>query len=120
MSGSDAADEAGVVAAVLDYFQGWFTGDAARMQRALHPALAKRALEADGQSLDETTADWMIAATARGVGRRTTDDHVDVTVDDIHGDVAAATVRSAPYREYVHLVRTPDGWRIVNTLYAKS
>jgi len=31
------ADEAAIVGAVLDYFEGWFEGDAARMERALHP-----------------------------------------------------------------------------------
>ena len=56
--------EAAVVAAVLDYFDGWFDGDAARMERTLHPDLAKRALERDGRSLDETTAAWMVDATA--------------------------------------------------------
>jgi len=29
-------------------------------------------------------------------------------------------VRSAVYREYVHLVRTTDGWKIVNTLYTTA
>ena len=32
-------------------------------------------------------------------------------------EAAIATVRSAVYREYVQLVRTPDGWKIVNTLW---
>src|SRR5687767_3453035 len=40
--------EAAVVDAVLDYFEGWFDGDAGRMERALHPGLAKRGLEKDG------------------------------------------------------------------------
>ena len=47
--------ETAVVSAVLDYFEGWFDGDAARMERALHPDLAKRALATDGRTLDETT-----------------------------------------------------------------
>ena len=64
--------EAAVVDAVLDYFEGWFDGDAGRMERALHPGLAKRGLEKDGRTLDETTAEWMIDATARGVGARAT------------------------------------------------
>jgi hypothetical protein len=38
-----SADDAGVVATALDYFEGWFEGDATRMERALHPELAKRA-----------------------------------------------------------------------------
>jgi hypothetical protein len=113
-------EEAAVVDAVLDYFEGWFDGDAARMERALHPDLAKRSLEQDGTTLDETTAEWMIDATARQVGRERDpgDRRIEVEVEDMHGTIANATVRSAVYREYVQLVRTPAGWKIVNTLWA--
>jgi hypothetical protein len=111
--------EAAVVSTVLDYFEGWFDGDAARMERALHPGLAKRSLENDARTLNETTADWMIDATARGVGRERDpgDRRIEVDVEDLHGTIASATVRSAVYREYVQLVRTPEGWKIVNTLW---
>jgi hypothetical protein len=114
-----AAVEAAVVHAVLDYFEGWFAGDAVRMERALHPGLAKRALEPDGWTLDETTAKWMIDATSGGVGRGQSrdDNQIDVTVEDVYKTIANATVRSALYREYVQLGLTPDGWKIVNTLY---
>jgi len=46
-----AADLAAVEAAVLDYFEGWFDGDPVRMDRALHPGLAKHAL---GQGPDRS------------------------------------------------------------------
>lgn len=111
--------EAAVVAAVLDYFEGWFDGDAVRMERALHPGLAKRSLEKDGHALDETTAEQMIDLTARGVGRQRDpgDPRIEVKVEDIYGAIANATVRSAVYREYVQLARTREGWKIVNTLW---
>jgi putative lumazine-binding protein len=111
--------EAAVVNTVLDYFEGWFDGDAGRMERALHPSLAKRSLEDDGRAVDETTAAWMIDATARGVGRERDpgDRRIEVEVEDMYGTIANATVRSAVYREYVQLVRTPAGWKIVNTLW---
>jgi len=111
--------EAAIVDAVLDYFEGWFDGDAARMERALHPGLAKRSLEQDGRTLDETTAEWMIDATARGVGRERDpgDRRIEVEVEDVYGPIANATVHSAVYREYVQLALTPEGWKIVNTLW---
>jgi hypothetical protein len=31
----------------LDYIEGWYAGDAARMERALHPELAKRMISTD-------------------------------------------------------------------------
>ncbi|HEX5995475.1 MAG TPA: nuclear transport factor 2 family protein [Jiangellales bacterium] len=36
-------DKDAVVGTVKDYFEGWFDGDAERMERALHPALAATA-----------------------------------------------------------------------------
>lgn len=51
MAEDRTTEEAAIVAAALDYFDGWFDGDATRMERALHPKLAKRALKADGRTL---------------------------------------------------------------------
>ena len=111
-----SSDEAAIVACVLDYFEGWFDGDAERMERALHPGLAKRALEDDGRTLDETTAEWMIDATGAGRGKREGVE-IEVEVVEVYGAVATAIVRSNVYREYLHVARTSDGWKIVNALY---
>ena len=108
-------ERAAIVATVLDYFEGWFDGDAARMERALHPALAKR-----GPELRTVTKKQMVAWTAEGEGKAEDPGpgrRIDVTVVDVHGDIASAFVDSDIYREYVHLVRTDDGWRIVNALW---
>jgi hypothetical protein len=34
---SKVADRDAIVRVALDYFEGWFDGDAARMERTLHP-----------------------------------------------------------------------------------
>lgn len=114
-----ARDRQQLVGAALDYFDGWFDGDEARMRRALHPALVKRAPGPDGV-LDETTAAEMVDATARGVGRTRDrpDRAIEVEVVDVYGDIANVVVRSAVYREYLQLVRAGDGWTILNTLWA--
>ena len=116
------ADRAAVRATVLDYFEGWFDADAERMSRALHPALAKRSRGQDSErteALASLTADQMIAWTAAGFGRtRAGDDRrIEVRIDEISGPIASVTVHSESYVEFVHLVQTPDGWRIVNTLW---
>jgi hypothetical protein len=46
-----------------------------------------------------------------------TDDPIEVTVLDLHHDIATVVVHSAQYREYLHLLRTPEGWRIVNAFW---
>jgi len=106
-----------IVQSCLDYFEGWYDGDASRMARALHPELVKRSPR-EG-ALDNTSAQWMIEATARGAGKR--DDpaerRLEITVEHTYGAIANVTVMSVPYAEYVQLVRTTDGWRIANTLW---
>jgi putative lumazine-binding protein len=111
-------DEQAVTSTVLDYYDGWFDGDAGRMERALHPQLAKRAPLANGK-LDEDTASGMIQMTAEGRGKQRDpgDRGTDVDVVEIYGSIASVVVRSNIYREYLHLVRMPDGWKIVNALY---
>jgi len=41
-SAAHASDADEIRAACLDYIEGWYTADAARMEKALHPDLAKR------------------------------------------------------------------------------
>jgi hypothetical protein len=113
-------DEDAIRSTVSDYFEGWFEGDAERMERALHPGLAKRSLQNGG--LDEDTAQTMIEATRAGVGTRHPPEKraIDIDVADVHGGIATAVVQSQVYREYLHLARTEDGWKIVNALWDRA
>jgi hypothetical protein len=112
-------DQAAIVAAVLDYFEGWFDGDAERMERALHPELAKRS----GEVRTTTTKERMVELTASGEGRKEDpggDRGIEVDVVDVYASIATAVVRSPVYREYLHLVKTDDGWKILNALWCPT
>jgi hypothetical protein len=110
-------EEQAIERTVLDYFEGWFDGDASRMERALHSQLAKRSL-GDG-TLNEDSAIEMIEATAagQGKGRDPGERNIEVEVAEIYGSIASVVVHSNVYREYLHLARTDDGWKIVNALW---
>jgi Putative lumazine-binding len=119
-----SADLAAIEVCVRDYFEGWFEGDVARMEGALHPELAKRSF---GQGRDRVpvlvtdSAAGMIEATAEGAGRaRAGGRPLQVEIVDAAGSIASVIVRSEHYLEYLHLVETPDGWRIVNALWRWS
>ncbi len=115
---SATVDRDTVAATALDYFEGWFDGDAVRMERALHPDLCKRAIRPDG-SVNLSSAQEMIDDTREGIGKalRPTNLEIRVRVEDVYEDLANVTVDSTVYREYLQLVRTPDGWKILNALY---
>jgi hypothetical protein len=116
------ADAVAIRACLLDYFEGWFDGDATRMDRALHPGLAKHAIGQDATRsgvLDVTTKDEMVEATRQGRGRQrdVPDRAIQIEIASLSGDIASVVVHSAVYVEYALLARTADGWRITSTLW---
>ena len=119
-SAATEADRAAIEVAVRDYYEGWYTGDAARMARALHPALAKRSF---GQGrdrapeLDETSAREMIEATAAGMGRARAGDKLDIRIAELGAGIASVNVFADHYVDLLHLIETPDGWQIINALW---
>ncbi len=115
-------DAAAIRSCLLDYFEGWFDGDAVRMDRALHPGLAKHSLGQDptrSEVLDVMTKDEMVELTGQGFGRQrdTPDRAIQIDIASVSGDIASAIVHSAVYVEYALLARTSAGWRITSTLW---
>jgi len=122
---SPSSDDAAIRATIDDYYLGWYDADGERMARALHPELAKRGWlrDAAGEAvLDVDTFQTMVDAAAAGHGRRSdaAARRFDVAVGEVYGDIATATVHAVPYIDYLHLVRTADGWRIVNALWCPT
>ena len=70
-----AADSSGIKQAALDYIEGWYEGNAERMQRAVHPELAKRIVNTDprnGRSfLGQQSAMTLVNNTRAGGGKET-------------------------------------------------
>jgi Putative lumazine-binding len=117
-----AGDEDAVRSVVLDYVEGWFDGDAGRMELALHPELAKRCRGIEGDDLDalETlSAREMIDATAGGEGRRedAADRRIEIRIDYLDGGVASVRCFCHRYVDLLHLIDMPDGWKIVNAAW---
>ncbi len=112
------AEKRAIEATVLDYFEGWYAGDTARMDRALHPDLVKRRA---GEQLGVTTKARMVELTAAGEGAADRGDgRIEIGIADVYGDIACAIVHTGTYHEYVQLVRTAVGWRIANALWQPS
>ena len=115
-------DEDAVRAAVLDYVEGWFDGNAERMERALHPELMKRCVGIEGddpEAVETLTAGDMIDATAAGEGRGedAADRQISVEISYLRGEIASVTCICHRYVDLLHLARVPQGWRIVNALW---
>src|SRR5713101_799428 len=67
-------DNESIKKAALDYIEGWYAGDAARMERALHPELAKRIATTDDKGharLGQMSAMTLVQGTRAGGGTKT-------------------------------------------------
>ena len=117
-----STDDGPIVTAALDYIDGWYTGDAARMERALHPALAKRIQAADHSgtlTVADMTARELIDRTAAGTGTADPARRHDVRVLDVFGRAAAVRIDATGWVDYLHLIHTPAGWKIINVLWER-
>jgi len=117
-----AADTAGIRSAALDYIEGWYAADGARMERALHPELAKRnvSTNAQGQSrLQQMSAMTLVQSTRKGGGSNIPVDRrkSDVRVLDIYGGAASVRVTAATWIDYMHLVKFNGRWVILNVAW---
>lgn len=122
-AGQEKSDEEAIKAAALDYIEGWYTGDADRMEHALHPELAKRRVKysQDGKwaSLDQMSAMTLVQYTRHGYGKKTPENErqMDVTVFDIFGNTATAKVVARDWVDYMHFAKWQGEWKIVNVLW---
>ena len=116
------ADKAAITQTALDYLEGWYAADGERMERALHPELAKRIMRtnAQGQSrLEQMGAMTLVQYTKRGGGKNTPKDkqQKDVTILDVFGNTASVKAVAADWIDYLHVAKSNGKWVIVNVLW---
>jgi hypothetical protein len=117
-----AADSAAIRVTALDYIDGWYAADGARMERALHPELAKRNVFSDpsGRSrLIQMSAMTLVQGTRSGGGSTipAAQRADSVKILDIYGGAASVRVRAATWIDYMHMAKFNGQWRILNVLW---
>jgi hypothetical protein len=116
------ADSAAIRATALDYIDGWYAADGQRMERALHPELAKRNVFSDsnGRSrLIQMSAMTLVQGTRSGGGSTipAAERADSVKILDIYGGAASVRVRAATWIDYMHMAKFNGQWRILNVLW---
>lgn len=121
--GGPEGTEAGIKKTALDYGEGWYEGDAARMERALHPDLAKRVLMPDARTgkgrVEHMSAMTLVQYTRNGGGKSVPSDQrkAEVKILDIFGNTASVKLEMHEWIDYMHMVRVRGEWKIVNVLW---
>ncbi len=117
-----SADRKAIEAAAMDYLEGWYSGDAVRMERALHPELAKRMVYFDdkGRSRLNTMGSLtLIQKTRNGGGKTTPKDKIvnRAKILDVYGNTASVRADATGWIDYLHIVKWNGEWKIINVLW---
>ena len=117
-----AADSNGIRQAALDYIEGYYQGNGERMERALHPELAKRIVVTNEQGhsqLGQMSALSLVLNTRAGGGKDTpvAAQRKDITILDIYQNAASAKIYASEWVDYLHLAKWNGRWVIVNVLW---
>jgi hypothetical protein len=118
-----AADQAAIKQAALDYIEGWYEGSAERMERALHPDLAKRIVRTDPKSgrsrLEQMSAMGLVQGVRTGYGKNTPKERQqkDITILDVYENAASVKIIASDWVDYLHLAKFNGRWVIVNVLW---
>lgn len=116
------ADREAIKQTALDYVEGWYEGNAERMERALHPDLAKRVVMTDNKGrsrFDQMSAMGLVQAVKRGGGKDTPKEkqQKDVTILDVFENAASVKTVMSGWIDYMHMAKVNGRWVIVNVLW---
>jgi len=117
------ADAAAIKQTALNYIEGYYEGNAERMEKALHPDLAKRIVRTNPQngksSLGQMSAMTLVQVTRAGGGKDTPKDHQqkDVTILDVFENAASVKIVASDWIDYLHMAKFNGHWVIVNVLW---
>ncbi len=117
------ADLAAIKQAATDYCESWYEGSAEKIERAVHPDLAKRIVRTDPQSkssrLDHMGAMRLYQGVRAGSGKNTPKEKQlkEVTVLDVLGNAASVKAVMSDWIDYMHVAKFNGRWVIVNVLW---
>jgi len=124
-------DSLQITETVLNYLEGMETNNPTRIEKAMHPDLAKRTIEKNKEGKDfpsNMTANSLIGYTKNfdytlfyksGVDPKETLKS-EVTIYDISNGIATvkATTNKFEFEDYIHLGKINGEWKIINILWA--
>jgi len=120
---ASTTENAAIKQTALDYIEGWYEGNTERMERALHPELAKRIVRTDPKSgrsrLDSMSAMTLVQGVRAGGGTKTPKEQQqkDVVILDVFENAACVKVTASDWVDYLQVAKSNGRWVIVNVLW---
>lgn len=110
-------DISAVRSTVTNYIEGYFTGDAQRMEQTLHPHYLKHVIDAAGPMREMTGPDVMKNVRSEGAPDLPAASKTEeVTVLDVAGDIASAKLVTPGWTDYMMLSKVNGEWKILSVV----
>jgi len=116
------SDEEAIRATVTDYIEGYYTADAARMERSLHPHYLKHTIsEHEGKlRMSEKTGLQMVQDVRSNQPVPAAERKQQITVLDVAGDMASARLVTLHWVDYITLSKWNGEWKIVSVVLREN
>ncbi len=110
-------DSAAIQATVTNYIEGYYAGDAARMQATQHPHYLKHLIHGN-IPMREITGEQMIdAVRGNGPANMPASEKIEqVSVMDISGEIASAKLVTPRWTDYITLAKVDGDWKILSVV----
>jgi len=110
-------DASAVRSTVTNYIEAYYTGNAARMEQALHSHYLKHKIHGNIPVREQTGAD-LVQAARSGEGTHLTQAErtQQVTVLDVAGNIASAKLVTPGWTDYMTLTKINGQWKILSVV----
>jgi hypothetical protein len=119
-----SSNEEAVRATVADYIEGYYTGDANRMERSLHPHYLKHTISGSEGKLkitDKTGLEMVREVRANGPSDLPVSERKEqISVLDITDDMASVKLVAGHWMDYMTLSKWNGEWKIVSVVLRKN
>ena len=110
-------DVSAVRSTVTNYIDGYFTGDAQRMEQTLHPHYLKHVIDAAVPMREMTGLEVIRIVRGEGVPDLPAASKTEqVTVLDVAGDIASAKLVTPGWTDYLTLSKLNGEWKILSVV----
>jgi Putative lumazine-binding len=121
MNESHNPDYQAVKQAILDYVEGVYETDPTRIERSVHPDLAKRGFFVTKKEVTENTMSFTQfiehTKTYNKDGHFPKDSPKEIIIYEVLDHTASAKLIAAWGIDYMHLARYDDTWKIIHVLW---
>lgn len=110
-------DSSAISATVRNYIEGYYTGDAARLEQTLHPHYLKHVIHGDIPMREQTGT--QMSQQVRSLGEPDiprAERTEQISVLDISGDIASAKLVTPHWVDYMTLSKLDGQWKILSVV----